>query len=91
MQGTLEMGRNRTGLGNENCYHEKYKRQDNTGFYCDSFSLSFCGSFGRKYCFTVYVRKKKFSHFHIFHFKNCLSAREIMDLKLSEVLRWPHG
>lgn len=27
VQGTLEMGRNRMGLRNENCYHEKEKKK----------------------------------------------------------------
>lgn len=38
-----------------------------------------------------YIPQRKVSHFHIVNFKNWLSARGTMDLKLLEALRWSRG
>lgn len=73
VKGTLEMQRNRMGLGMGTVTMKKNKRQDSIDFCCDSFSLHFKGtvwSFGRKYNFTVSIRQRKFSHFHVVHFKS---------------------
>lgn len=71
VEGTLEMGKNRKALENENRYCER-KSQESTGYYCDSFSLHFHG-----YCL---VNQQKVSHFHTVHFKNGFSVRETMGL-----------